>query len=238
MIIDFPTALYLPDPNFPKKPSDVGNVTFEISSTNPPRTSVAVPPLFKSDELRPLPDRIYNPQQRLISLGEFQSTVSYVALSIAASGMKSFEVGEVLEFTSATTNIAELAIPDTIDLVQNTNMIDYAAIGLNIDQVNRIVSQARQEYDALLVDINQTKVSIATNEILVQNNQKLINEVVKTRSAVEGLFGTDDSIAQQLLAKEVALNDTNTALINEINSLTSAAETMYNRLLEIREVVR
>ena len=72
IIIAFPTALYesiLPGPLGP------GNITFTISSNDPPRPPISPFPLQISDSIRHLPPKTNTPQERLVALGDFVFSV-------------------------------------------------------------------------------------------------------------------------------------------------------------------
>ncbi len=74
MIVAFPTALYIPV--LPAKPEEAGSVTFSISSEDPPRQSQSLQQLPIAEILKPLPDKIFTPEENRAVVGNFIFSVS------------------------------------------------------------------------------------------------------------------------------------------------------------------
>ena len=238
MIIDTPTALYSSVlPTF----DGVGNVTFTISSYDPPRPVISPTPLTRGQSVRSLPPKIYDPLTRRTAFGELVFSVSSGSQTIIPASTKAFEVGQILDFDDVPEDIptvAVLNVPDTIDLQQNTNVLDYEAAGLTPDEVQSIQDTAQLQMTAKVDDINALKTQIMDYQTQIQDNQRSLNEIQKLIDATTVLFGTDTSIPDKLLAKQQELQVTRLALISSANQLIALAQVEYNQLLEIKEVVR
>lgn len=243
MIISFPTALY--DAILPKE-EDSGNVTFTISSNDPPRSTETFFQLFGSEELRPLPDRIFTRAERRLNLGELIFQVATGTQSVVADGAKVFEVGQVLDFEDITepSNVTQLEVPEVIELQQNTNLLNLESLGLTEDEASLLVSDANSKLDDSINRFNNTKTAISDKEAQIEDNQRLSNEVRKAKDAASAVFaGSTDptagnTIIDKLDAREQELAVERTALIEELNALNALAGEIYNEILDIREVVR
>lgn len=238
MIIDFPTALYLPI--LPQSQSDKGNFTFTISSNDPPRPEVIPFPLQRGEATKPLPDKVFSMEDRLSTLGDFVFAMSVGTQTGVGVGNKAYEVGELLDFEEPeeTTEISTLNVPEIVDLQQNTNVIDYESAGLTEEEAELVSSSARRELDIVIANLNQLKTQIADEELKIQDNQRLLNEVRKIKDATAALSLTDSTILDKLTVKENELLKERDELITLTNSLITQADQEYRNLLEIKEVAR
>ena len=241
MIVEYPTALY--DTVLPKQPSDDQSITFLISSTNPPRSEQIFQQLPFVEEVKILPDRVTTWDQNRDAAGSFVFSISRPAPGESGSVMKQFEVGQTLEF-EPTVNIPTLEIelvPDTIDLVQNTNLLDFNQTTLTQDEVNYLVSQAQNVMRQIIAELNVIKAAINDNETLITQNQKSINEIQKMLKAARVVLssGTETSdILTKLENQLTQLGEERTALISQTNEYINQSEEKYQELLNARELVR
>lgn len=234
MIISSPTAFYesvLPGPVGP------GNITFTISSNNPPRPQIYPFPLQVSDSIRHLPPRTNTPEERLVALGDFVFSISAGSESQVSIGIKAFEVGQILDFEEEEIpDINQLNVPEVIELQQNTNRLDYVLAGLSENEINSLTSSARDKFNMVILDINSIKTLIADIEIGISDNQRSLNETRKIRDAAK-VVGNKD-IFNKMTTRETDLINSRDQLIILMNEQTILAESRYNELLELKEVVR
>lgn len=236
MIITVPTALYLSV--LPKSANDPTAITWLISSTDPPRTISDTPLLTKQEESQKLPAILFDPIQRQTNVGEFVFNVNYSIASKIGSGIKSFEVGQILEFETSgdEIDIESLRVPEVVDLQQNTNILDLLGAGLSEQEVKEFENQSREMFNTLISEINTNKANINSLEVSIGDNQKTINETKKIRQAVELI--NNKILLDKLVAKENVLIDEKARLLNHLNDLNLATNNLYDRLLLIKEIVR
>jgi hypothetical protein len=242
MIISFPTALYLP-----KLPTDEksGNVTFLISSEDPPRPQTSTLQLFRGEEVKPLPHRIFTEEDRLKVLGELVATISTGATRSVGLGSKAFEVGQIIEFAEIedesvepTTNLS----PDGIDLQHNTNILDLESAGLSESEIDQLLASAKTRFDALIIEFKGLQSTIKELRIKIDGNQRLINEARKAQSATRTAFniGVSDSndILDKLEQREADLLVERDELITAFNQANEDSIQAYNEIIELKEVIR
>jgi hypothetical protein len=242
VIISFPTALY--HPNLPTD-DESGNVTFLISSEDPPRPQTSTLQLFRGEEIKPLPHRIFTDEDRLKVLGELVATVSSGATISVGLGKKAFEVGQLLEFNEVEDETAEPTTnlsPDGIDLQHNTNILDLESAGLSETDIDQLLASAKTRFDALIIEFKGLQSTIKELRIKIDGNQRLINEVRKANTATRTAFsiGASDSnaILDKLEQREAELLIERDELINAFNTANEESILAYNELVELKEVVR
>jgi hypothetical protein len=236
MIISFPTALYksiLPTENNP------GNVTFTISSNDPPRPSITPYPLQVAEVVKPLPPKVYSPEERRVAMGDLIFSVSQGSLNLVSTGVKQFEVGQILDFTTESLPaLNNLDVPDIIDLQQNTNRIDVAATGLTDNEIYNLELAARTQFNNLVAELNALKTGISDTQLAIQNNQRQLNENRKVRDAAILVTGSDPTIIEKLDKREADLLIQRDELAALSNVLTDDANKKYNELISLRELAR
>ena len=230
--------MYLPV--LPKAPEDRGNITFTISSTNPPRPTVFISPLFRTEDLRPIPDRVFDTKQRRVELGDFVFGVSSGSQSIIGSGTKIFEVGQILDFTTEDLPVLPfLEVPDIIDVQQNTNVLDLDQLGLTNIEVADLTERSRSRFDLIMVEINTVKTQINDIKVNISANQRFINEVRKAKEAAQVVFeGSDTTVVTKLSTREAQLVTERDSLSSQLTLLTVDAKAKFEELLSVKEMVR
>jgi hypothetical protein len=244
MIIGFPTALYTA--NIPQEASESGNITFTISSEDPPRSTETFFQLLRSEEIRGLPPRIYDSITRRLTFDQLIFAVSTGTQRKAGVGTKAYEVGQLLDFddVQAPDDIDTLNVPDVVELQQNTNLLNYTELGLTNEQVEELLLGANERFNREVASLNITKSAIADKESDIRDNQRLLNETRKALDASRAVFSdtTDvtsgNQIIEQLETKQLQLENIRVTLVDELNTLTIQANEIYNRILDLKEVVR
>lgn len=238
MIISAPTALYLSI--LPDKPSTAGNITWTISSNNPPRILSETAIIPKIEEIKPLPPIVFDPSKRQVNTGDMVSNISYTFRSKVGIGNKSYESGQILEFTDTVDapSSSALMVPDVIDLQQNTNIIDLDSMGLTDQEVEKLTVEARTKLNNLISTINSILSNIRLLGVSISDNQKLINETQKAYNASLESLGSSDEITIKLNNRISSLNESRTTLIGQYNESQSIANDYYKQILIIKELVR
>lgn len=239
MIISAPTALY--KSILPQSQTDLRNVTWTISSNDPPRSKSSVFTLLRTEELRPLPDKIYDAEQRRVVMGEYVFNVSFAGQTVAGSGTKTFETGQVISFTDvsvAIQQINDLNVPDTVDFQQNTNVLDLSSLGLTSDEINQLTKAATKELESMINELNVLVTTANDLKSEIRANQKMLNEAQKAKEAAIVVFGTDSEIIDKLILKEQGLVMERDQLVTDLNKQIATANDIYQKILEVKEVVR
>lgn len=236
MIIEAPTALYQ---SILPVGQAAGNISWTISSNDPPRQSSTIPLLTNTDEYKELPKMIFNPACREFGVGEYVFNLSYTLASKAGAGRKQYESGQIIEFTQeALPDVDQLTVPDTVELQQNTNLIDLESLGLTEADVAVLDTDARKNMNLAIDDLNTIQANINTTKISINDNQKLINETRKAVSAASALFDIENPIVKKLLEKQYELVSQRDVLVSQLNTYISQANEKYDTIQRLREIVR
>ena len=237
MIIHYPTALY--EAILPTLTS-VGNVTFTISSNDPPRGVTIVPPLQSSGSGKALPSRTINSETRRAALGGLFFVVASGTAYGVSDSKKAYEVGQLLDFSDASDNPPALntaLVPVTIELQQNTNVLDLTSIGLSTDEINSLTVNARSMLDISISQFNDAQTTIQQLGNLIQDNQRSLNELYKVEAAASIVLN-DPVTMKKIEDKKQQLLAERTQLANSYNVETTNAQAIYTNILSIKEVVR
>lgn len=238
MIIEFPTALY--SPLLPKEASDNQSVTFIISSEDPPRDTSITRQLFRGEELRPLPPKIYTYNQRRSTYGDYIFNVSSGANTLVGDGQKGYEVGQVLEFGDE--DVPELSFPEipaVLELQQNTNRLNLEAAGLTEEEASELIQKSQDQLNELIKDYNEIQSDIKDNETKISDSNKQLSEVRKIKNAASAVIGaTGSEIYEKLVQREEELVAERDRLIEYGNDLNELAKDVYDEILVVREMVR
>ncbi len=242
MIISAPTALY--KSILPKSESDPSNVTFTVSSNDPPRSSQNSQIISSVEELRQLPERVVTQDDREKTYGTYVFSVAAGSQTQVGLGTKSFEVGQILEFEEEIPGtVTPLEVPEEVDIQHNTNLLDYQMLGLTQAETNLLIKDAKNDFNKILDELNLTMTNVNNYQIKVQDNQKEINETRKAKDAAKVVLEYSGSTAageiyDKLVIREAELLRQRQIIIDELNALNSTAKDLYNKTLELQEVVR
>ena len=223
----------------PQQPEIAGDVTWTISSNNPPRPETVVPIINTKEEMKPLPPLPFNPSERPINTGAFVFSLNTSTSKTAGSGKKLFEVGQILEFTEETQQtVTTKKTPNIIDLQQNTNILDLDDVGLTTEEIVEISEDARTKFNFLTDQINALTADINFLKIEISDNQKSLNEIVKIKNAAILIYGGENQIVQRLILKEESLFMKKDELIAQVDAKNIEVDSKYNELQTVRELVR
>jgi len=244
VIIRFPTGLYktiLP------KETESGNITYLISSEDPPRPTIRAIQLPLSEELRPLPTNLFDQTTRRSGFGELVFTIAQANRDIPGSNQKQFELGERLEFEESPPleDLLPILSPDKLEIRHDTNILDLTDLGLTDQEIDEIVSASEAKQSALEKEFTIKKKEIDNISTGIVENQKVLNETVKAIGAVRQIFDIPENdlnfnndIYQKLLIKQEELESERDSLISDRNVAVTELRNVYNSLLKISELVR
>jgi hypothetical protein len=248
LIISAPTSLY--SSLLPHSQQDVLDVIFTISSNDPPRPTVSLGELSRFEEIRELPNKIYDVSTREVLLGQLIFTVNDGTQNQAAMGMKLFEAGQVLTFgdSEEVPELNALEIPEPVDLQHDINYLDLGLAGLTEDEIKSLTSAARDKFYKLNANLNDVLTTINDMKADIQDNQKMLNEVRKAKEATQTLInvssvssgsaGVKEEILIKLETREKELTAQRETLIEQVNTLMAEAKLRYDEILKLKEVIK
>jgi hypothetical protein len=245
MIIRFPTALYarqLP------QGTEAGNITWVISTEDPKTSNARFLKLPLAEELRKRPGDIFDESTRRAHEGELVFTLLRGDQSMAASGQKQFGIGQVLDFenngVAAATSLAPDPTPSTVEIQHNNNLFDYAGIGLSDEDVAILTQQATTKKRELEDELTSLKSQIHDVSLQISGNQAKINETQKVIDATRQLYGIEagdttfnNALYQKLLGIMNNFLVQRDDLTTQYQTLTTEAQTVYNSLLQLSDLV-
>jgi len=236
MIIDFPTALY--KTVFPKG-EEAGNVTWQVSSTNPPRAVEEVTQFPDAETLRrrgPLDE--YDDKTRRQFLDELVYTVTSGSPSAVGSATKQFEAGQILDFETEEELPAVVGVetPPIIDLQHNTNLLDLQALGFSEEEAQGIIDRTENADKTLREEIIALQGQVDDHQTQIHENQKTLNEAYKVRDALTVI--QDEEMMVKINEKITALQKQRDDLVNEFNALSGQLKSKYDDLLVTTPLIR
>lgn len=228
MIIRYPTSLYA---NLLR---NAGSYIFTISSLNPPISNERILQFPAAELVKQAPSPDFEFPET-----EFFANVSSGKADNSGSSKKQFESGQILNFGDASDapEIDDDLVPDTVDLIQNTNILDLDQYDLTEEEVEQLDQESKAKFVEIIADLNTLKTQIASKENEIVENQKSINEVDKIISATLVAIGQGE-IVDKLMTKKQELTDQRQQLATDVNVLVSSATGKFNDLVNVRELVR
>lgn len=197
-----------------------------------------VPPAIEN-RLRPL--RIWSTEERRLTVSDLAFTASYGRKAIVGSARKQFEVGQVLDFVTGVAAALNPMLVSTMEVRHDTNIFDYAAIGLSNSDTDRMMSSATKRLDELRAALNISQTARLSAEVKISEVKKAQNETQKALNAVKQLVLIDPSfqpIVGQLTSKLTALGIEYQQWIDSANSAARDATALRDQILALSQVVR
>jgi hypothetical protein len=234
MIISFPTALYK---NVIPGPGGSGNVTWLISSTDPPRSVESFQQIPPAESIRRRDPPTFTDRQRRDAMGDAVFSLSQGSQSIVGTAVKQFEIGQILEFEDETlpeTTITPL--PAMVDIQQNTNLLDLSALGLTDSEIDRVTQESEKVKKQIEDEIVSLKRNVDDMSISINENQKRINEADKTLDAATVI--NDEAIVNKMNLKISELTEQRIILVEELNAYNERIGVKYDQLLKVIQLVR
>lgn len=239
MIINYPTGLY--SSVLPQKPQDSQNITYLISTTSPPRTSLLFPKIPVGVTLRERPPRQLTTVERRQTVGDLVYTISKASRQSPGNNAKQYEVGEILDFDySEYRTVEPMLVSDKTEIQHNLNIYDYEELGLTESEVALMSDESLRTFDALVVSLNELRVLRSSAEVEINTNQKIINEIDKNIAALEVIadsYDTTESDVLQLIEKLQARKATaQTALQVAVTNADLYATQADDQLARLRTI--
>jgi hypothetical protein len=241
MIINYPTGLYTAI--LPRGPSDAGNVTFTISSEQPPRTSLLFPKLPAGVSGRQRNPRAISQLTRRADMAALVFTVNQVSRVVTGTAIRQYEVGQLLDF-------GDSSEPRTLDpnpagsgseIRHDTGLLDYARLGFTDAQQLVVETEAQTIFRRQQQELADYRQLYSDLQVQIQENQKLLSETVKALNALTAMGSTDPTIAEmitELTARRGTLNGERGGLVNQANEVARSAAAAQQQLLDLAQVVR
>jgi len=116
-------------------------------------------------------------------------------------------------------------------------------LGLSEEEVNEIQELANTQYNSLVIEFNLLMSNVKDVNVLIVDNQKILNETRKAKLAVQQLVDVDSSgstkfILDKLNLKEEQLIIQRQMLADQNNELAAEAKAIYDKIINIKEVVK
>lgn len=209
MIIKYPTGLYYTV--LPHVPSDAGNVTYTISNTAPPRSSLLFQkiPIGVVNKKKPSPAVLT--YDRRESVGELIFTVSKSIRSNEGNNARQYEIGQVFDFEQTEISAVDpMLVSEVTEIRHDTNRIDYDALGLTVAEQQALASATFVAQKDLMDSLNEVKRLRANAEENINSQQKIINDTNRAISGINitlettivtGSFGSEGSVLEEIIAK-------------------------------------
>ncbi len=229
MIVRFPTGLY--KNVIPLE----GNVTFTVSSQNPPRSNQSFLQIPEGERLKPLPKDAFTKQERRVQLGELLYTVDAANQTVAGSNRTGLATGDILDFTepAAKEDVSATEVPGVVDIQYNTQQADLSAFGLTnaeILDVNRSVAEQREDIRAKITNL---QADIADYKEGIRENQKSQNEAVKVIQGLLVFYDAENETVKKVEDTLAELRVVEAELIDLVNSSNVTIKELYNDYLEV-----
>lgn len=244
MIINYPTGFY--DEAINLAPGVASNITFTISSTVPPRSQllfVKTPVGLSRKQRSP---RVYTDQERRAAVSQLAFSISASCGSIVGSGMKQYEVGQVLDFDTQQVIQAldPMLVSGTSDIRHDTNLMDYSAAGIDAVTQAAIELESATAFSELTAQLNDVIEDRKNLEVQSQDTQKLLNEVNKILDGLRGVVEVNPTSSTlhaaivELEAKRVVLLAQQESLIVSANEAAALAAEIQVKVNRVAQLVR
>lgn len=240
MIIKYPTGFYRDV--LPSKESDSASVTYLISNSLPPRSSLVFPKLPDALVNKKI-DRPVGPLNSNV-YGALALTVTKSAPTNILSGVKAIDLGEVIEFEDAATQlIAPMLVTFETEVRHDTNRYDLAAIGITADKQQAFIDEIKKGQAKVRQELNDCVQQRADADIVIDKLNKRLAEAEKTRSA--SIYANDAVGGSQVLGDAITKLTIQIELMKQqvdiqirfANSLAEKADLLRNKYLTLCKLV-
>ncbi len=245
MIIKYPTGYY--SSALPSTPSQAGNITYYISTSEPPRTQLQYPQVPLGIVQKSKSPRDLDPITRRSQVGELIYTISEGLLTSTATGKRQYEIGQIIEFTEDSgAAVDPMLVTGKTEVRHDTNLFDLTSMGLNSDEITVIENSTLLALNEITDSLNRVKQLRIDTEIEINSLQKTINELVKTINSLEvtrqQTGQTGETVLADIIDKlEMKLAEITTSRDEAIvtaNTYAAEATDLYGQLLAVGVLVR
>ena len=245
MIVNFPTGFF--DLVLPHTPDNPNSVTYTISNKMPPRAPLNFVNIPVGINQQSHGARQFTHAQRRAILSQRAYSTTQSGGSLAPTNMLQYESGQVLDFEDATISPAPLdpmLVPSAMAVRHDTNILDYAALGLDQATIDAIVDSSEGAYQSLLNNLNDLVSQRSDYEIQLSATQKSINESAKASAGLSAIIELDPSSQVLLAAKQTIdakyreLSLLQAELTVKANDAAVKAQAMKNKIEQLGHMVR
>ena len=235
MIISYPTALYLSV--IPKVASDKGNITYTISMSSPPQgplREIQLPAAIERRQREPI--NLIKPEGKRV----YTNTLS--GASSIGSAKKQYEVGQILEFTTAVESILQpMLVANALEIRHDTNILDLLSLGLSQSEIDAINASADAQFASLNDSLSIARQERIDTETAISENKKSQNETQKAIDALTQLVILDNTLQSVLDALQLKLSEyvaQAEMLVAAANEQAEAAFDLEKKIMAIAQMVR
>ena len=237
MIIKFPTGLY--SNILPQSLQDSGNVTFTISNSTPPRTNLIFPKIPSGIVDRKRSIRSSDILKRRSVIGDLVFTISQSSRNDEGTNDKTFETGQVLEFSDVPLkSLNPMLVGRKTQIQHDTTRINYQPLDVNEDDQQLINDASLLTHKNLSDQLNLVRQQRKNAEQLVGANQKIINDSNRTINAlkiIQDQTTTTESDVDRLIIK-LELKKTEAFVVR--GAATEAANALAAEATRIQDELR
>lgn len=234
MIINHPTALYIP---ILPKSGEAGNITYTISTQDPPRSLEIFVQLPLSEEIRQSPSRVFTKIQKRQFYGQLLYDITIPGPSSSGSGIPQFEIGEILEFTDQDLEADSYSL-NKIELRQDLKVVDFELAGLSQEEYYELVLASERRIDELSDEINTVGQKLKNNSSKISSNQASINNSNSVLENIVAVFGEDHPSAKKVQNNIDNLVEERNLLLESRLIMQEELDGLRNQLQRVRESVR
>lgn len=241
MIIRHPTGLYTSV--LPSSPDDAGDVTFTISNSAPPRTSLSFSKLPPGIAMRKRDPKTIDSLTRRAGVDVLLFTVQKTGRSADESGIKRYEVGQLLDFTDLqpVRSLDQNLAGTYSEMRHDTGLLDYDKLGFTAEQQAVVESESDMMYRRFEIDLGTSRAAYSALQVGIIDNQKLMTETTKAFDALVAMGSVDPVIVKMitdLMIRKSDLNSERGRLVNAANDESKRAASILAKLRSLAQLVR
>lgn len=238
MIIKYPTGLYKSRFAWLTQVSDtmVHNITWYISSAEPPRLIDRFAQVTKTEDHESLPPKEHTYPQRRRDAGGLAFTIREASNTDTGSVAKQFEEGQVLESQDlASIEQIDIASSNIMEVRHDNNSLDLDKLEpIGIDPES-IVSKSEVAIRQYSEQLNVTRSSVMDLELQITEIQKQINELEKIKNAVHLVEpGSEAAIDSAIAGLQSTLN----IKAGEHDAKAAEVEDLKDKIRSVSQLVR
>lgn len=219
-------------------------MTFTISNNPPPRTNLIFPKISTGLVLRQRDVTKEPISSRRQIVGKLIFSTSSARRTTLGSNARQYELGQVLSFDEAeTVEVTPMLVNPITEIRHDTNVLDDRSMGLSQEDSITIAAASLQVQDLLTDQLNSLKKRHVDAQTVITIQQKLMNELDKTISAlnvVQTQVPNDDiaALMEKLELQRTSALEIRDANILLANDLANQADEVLTQLRTVAVVVK
>lgn len=244
MILTFPTGYY--ETVLPQKASDIGNVTYTCSNGPPPRATLSFPQMTSIIANNRRPIHVLTALEiRQALIGSLTASAMSAGVPEAGLGAKTYEPGDVIDFSTAPTQtpLTPINADDPLDLRHDLNVLDLSAMGLDAAATSSITQSAQTAFNALAAQYNDLNRQYIAQETLLTDLQKSTNETQKAINAanvIVAVLANQDAqnMLGTLIARLADLTAQTAQAIIDANTIAAQVAVVESNIRSVAQLVK